>query len=165
MCDYSDTYIVVKGTITAEGTKNVNKRNKKLTFQKNALFRSCMSKINLLTHSLAMQKIEMYNLLECNSNCSMTSGSLWNDYRDDMNDATNEIAANRKLNNNKPTASKSFEYKTKIIGRTPANINTLDTEVVVPLTYLSNFWRFLDLPLINCEVELDLSWTKDCIIS
>ena len=59
------------------------------------------------------------------------------------------------------TTSKSFGYKTKIIGRTLANNNTLDTEVVVPLKYLSNFWRSLNLPLFSC----DLSWSKDCRIS
>ena len=48
---------------------------------------------------------------------------------------------------------------------TPNDNNTLDTEVVVPLKYLSNFLGFLDLPLINCEIELDLSWSNKCIIS
>ena len=51
-------------------------------------------------------------------------------------------------------SSRSFEYETKTIGRTPANNNRLNTEVVVPLKYLSNFWRSLELPLINCELEL-----------
>ena len=58
--------------------------------------------------------------------------------------------------NNSKTKSKSFEYKAKVIGRTPDDNNTLDAEVVVPLKYLSNFWRFLNLSLINCEIELDL---------
>ena len=70
-----------------------------------------------------------------------------------------------KINNNKAIASKSFEYKTKIIERTPDANNTLNAEVVAPLKYLNNFWRFLDLPLISCEIELDLSWSKECIIS
>ena len=70
-----------------------------------------------------------------------------------------------KINNNKTIASKSFEYKTKIIGRTLDANNTLNAEVVVPLKYLNNFWRFLDLPLISCEIELYLSWSKECIIS
>ena len=46
----------------------------------------------------------------------------------------------------------------KIIGRTPVDNNTLDGEVVVPLKYFSNFGRFFDLSLINCEIELDLLW-------
>ena len=61
--------------------------------------------------------------------------------------------------------SESFKYNTKIIGRTPDDNNTLEREFAVPLKYLSNFWRFLDLPLINCEIELDLSWSKECILS
>ena len=48
---------------------------------------------------------------------------------------------------------------------TPNNNNILDTEVVVPLKYLSNFWRSLDLPLTNCEIEVDLPRSKGCIIS
>ena len=65
------------------------------------------------------------------------------------------------MNNNKITASKSLEYKTKLKGSTPNNDNTLDVEVVAPLRYLSNLWRSLDLSLINCEIELHLSWTKE----
>ena len=61
--------------------------------------------------------------------------------------------------------SKSFEYKAKLIGSTPDDNNTLDAEVFVPLKCLSNFWRSLDLPLINCKIELGFSWSKDCIIS
>ena len=56
-------------------------------------------------------------------------------------------------------------YKTKIIGSTPADNNTLHTDFVVPLKYLSNFWRSLDLLIINCEIKLDLSWSRHCIIS
>ena len=40
----------------------------------------------------------------------------------------------------------------------------LNVEVTISPKYLSNFWRFLDLPLINCEIELDLSWAKDCVL-
>ena len=94
----------------------------------------------------------------------LASGSLWNYYRDEINDSGNESndADNYRINNNKTTASKCFEYKTKIIGRTP-NDNILDTEIVVPLKYLSNFWRSLDFSLINCEIELDLSWSRYCV--
>ena len=41
---------------------------------------------------------------------------------------------------------------------------TLNIEVTISFKYLSNFWRSLNLPLINCEVELDLSWAKDCVL-
>ena len=88
-------------------------------------------------------------------------------YSDEVNDSANENndASNYRINNNKITASKSFENKTKIIGKTPNDNDILDVEVVIPLKYLSNFGRSLDLPLINCEVKLDLSWSRYCIIS
>ena len=64
----------------------------------------------------------------------MTSGSLWNDYRDETDDDVNENDGNNnKINNNKTITNKSFEYKIKIIGRAPDNNNTVDAEVVVPL--------------------------------
>ena len=71
----------------------------------------------------------------------MTSKSLWNYYRDDINDDADEIVANNRVNNNnnKKTISKSFEYKQII----PANNKTLNTEVVVPLKYLSFFGDLL----------------------
>ena len=50
-------------------------------------------------------------------------------------------------------------------GRKPANNDELNTEVIVPLKYLSNFWRSVDLPLISREKEFDLTWSKDCLIS
>ena len=75
-----------------------------------------------------------------------------------MKDAANENSAdNCRINNKKTVTSKSFKYKTKIIGGTSDDENTLDTEVAVPLEYLSNLRRSLGLPLINCEIELDLS--------
>ena len=78
----------------------------------------------------------------------MASGRLWNYYRDEVDDDANENdAANNRINKNKTTTSKSFEYKTKLIGNMPNNNNILDAEVVVPLKYLSNFWRSLDLTL------------------
>ena len=80
----------------------------------------------------------MYNLLEYSGNYSMTSGSLWNYCRDGINDDANEIVNNR-INNNKTIASKSFEYKTKLIRSKPDHNSILGAEVVVPLKYLSNF--------------------------
>ena len=86
----------------------------------------------------------------------MMAGTLWNYDRDHANE--NNDTGNYRINNMKATASKSSEYKTKLIGPEPANTNTLNTEVVVPLKYLSNFLRYLDLPLL--EIELHLSWSR-----
>ena len=68
---------------------------------------------------------------------SMTSGSLWNYYRDEVNYSANENndANNCRIKNNKATTSKSFEYKTNIIGSTLNNNSRLNTEVVVPWKY------------------------------
>ena len=99
----------------------------------------------------------MYNLLEYSNNYSVTSGNLRNYHSDEVNDSENNDGNNFRIYINKTTRSKSFEYKTKLIGTAPDDGGRLDAEVVVPLKYLSNFWRSLDLPLINCEIELDLS--------
>ena len=93
----------------------------------------------------------MYNLTEYSENYSKTSGSLWQYYKDDPND---------NLGN-----SKSFKSEVKITGKTPNNGNTKDVEIIVPLKYLSNFWRTLEMPLINCEINLILTWSKDCVIT
>ena len=109
----------------------------------------------------------MYNLLEYSGNYSMTSGNLWNYYRHEVNDSANENndTNNYRTNNNKTTTSKYFEYKTSLIGSTPINNNGLKAEVVFPFKYLSNFWRSLDLVLVNCEIKLDLTWSKYCVTS
>ena len=92
------------------------------------------------------------------------SGIFWNYYRDEINDDENENDANENmLNNSKTMTSKSLKYKTKIIGTTPDNGNRLNAEVVVPLKYLSDIWKSLDLLLINCE-KLYLSWSGYCVI-
>ena len=103
--------------------------------------------------------MQMYNLLEYSDNHSMASGRLWNNYRDKVNDSVSEnnVANNYRINNNKTTTSKSFEYKTKLIGSTPNNNSRLNAEVVVLLKYLSNFWRSLNLPSINYVIKLDLT--------
>ena len=61
--------------------------------------------------------------------------------------------------------SKSFKSKIKITGKTPAADNRKDVEIIVSLKYLSNFWRTLEMHLINCEVNLILTWSKDCVIT
>ena len=133
----------------------------------NAPFRSCISKVNntFIDNAEDLDIVtSMYNLLEYSKNYSMTSGSLWNYYRDEINDDANENVNNR-INKIKIRTSKSFECKTKLIGNMPNDNNILDPEVVVLLKYLSNFWRFLDLTLIKREIELDLPWSKECVTS
>ena len=93
----------------------------------------------------------MYNLIEYSDNYSKTSGSLRQYYKDDPSENI--------------TQSGSFKSKIKVTGKTPAAGNTKDVEIIVPLKYLSNFWRTLEKPLINCEINLVLTWSKDCVIS
>ena len=85
----------------------------------------------------------MYNLIEYSDNYSKTSGSLWQYYKDEPND---NIAD-----------SESFKSKVKVTGKTPAAGNTNDIEVIVPLKYLSNFWRTLEMSLINFAVNIFLN--------
>ena len=142
----------------------MNRRNKKLTFKNNAPFRLCISKIsNAFIGNAEDLDIVIYNSLEYSDSYSMTSGSLWNYYRDEMNHFANgnNDANNSGINNNKTATSKSFDYKTKLIGSTLNNDSRSDVEAVVQSKYL----RSLDLLLINCEIELDLSWSRYCVIS
>ena len=120
--------------------------NKKLTSNDNAPFKSCISKIsNPFIDNVDNLDIVMstYNLLEYSGKYSMTSWNLWNYYKNEVNDNANknDYADNYRINSNKTTTSKSFEYNTKILGSIPNNNSSLDTEVVVPLKYLRNFCR------------------------
>ena len=95
----------------------------------------------------------MYNLIEYSDNYSDTPGSLWQFKRDELNNDNINTAL---ADNNAP----SFKYKTSIIGNTDvdgANSKKDDVKLAVPLKYLSNFWRSLDMPLITCKVELSLT--------
>ena len=92
----------------------------------------------------------MYNLIEYSDNYSKTYGSLWQYYKDEPGDNLAD--------------SESFKSSVKITGNTPNSGNTKDVEVIVPLQYLSNFWKTLEMPLINCEVNLVLTWFADCAI-
>ena len=89
---------------------------------------------------------------------------MWNYYRGEINDDANENT-NNMINNNKTITSKFIENETKVIRSTPNNNNILDAELAFRKKYLSNFWRSLDLRLIKCKTELDLSWSKECIIA
>ena len=93
----------------------------------------------------------MYNLIEYGDNYSKISGSLQQYHKDDPNDNI--------------TQSESFKSKTKITGKTPAAGNTKDIEIIVPLKYLCNFGRTLEMPVINCKVNLILTWSPTCVIS
>ena len=103
LCDFSDAYIVVKGTITVTDPDNA-KRNKSVAFKNNAPFINCISKINGVKIDNAEDLdvvMPMYNLLEYSKNYRKTTGSLWNYYRDEP---SNPLSSD----------SESFKYKASI---------------------------------------------------
>ena len=102
----------------------------------------------------------MNNLIEYSDNYAKTSGSLWQ-YCLDIPALDNNNNAIVDFTENNLTDS--FNFKVKMIGQT-GNDGTKDVEIVVPLKYLSNFWRTLEMPLINCEVNLILTWSSTCVI-
>ena len=105
----------------------------------------------------------MYNLLEYSKNYEKSSGSLFNYYRGEPNEA--EIANDNGAINISIRNSKSFDYKSKIVGILAAGeLEKDDVEIAIPLKYVGYFWRSLDIPLINCEIKLVLSWYKEYVL-
>ena len=176
--------VLVNGTITVAGNQPRDRQNRPLILKNNAPFVSCITRINneLIEDADDLDIVmPMYNLLEYSINYIKTIGSLYNYYRDQLNDDAN---LNNFANNN-VVSSNSFQYKNKIMGNThnvdstivPAaggarvanpnydanNSGKKNVELAMPLKYLGNFWRALDIPLINCEVSLELKWNKNCV--
>ena len=153
-CDCSNVYIVAKRTITVEGAQNRDKHSRNLVLKNNAVFIPCISKINnaLIDNVEDLDTVmPMYNLLEDSNNYTKTSGSLWNYYKDILTDPI--------------TNSESFKCKTSITGKTANDGNTKDVEFFVPLKHLGRFRKSLNIPLINCEVNLILTCPKNCVLT
>ena len=165
LCDYSDAYVWVKGTITVTNPNNNVNFDRRLTLKNNAPFISCISKINgeLVENAEDLHIVmPIYNLLEYSKNYEKTLGSLFNYYRDEPKEHTigeGDNAINISIRN-----SKSFDYKAKIPGSLAAGELEKNVEIAIPLKNLGNFWRSLDIPLINCEITLILSWYKKCVL-
>ena len=166
LCDYSDAYILVKGTISVDNTAAagaaVNNNDRKVIFKNCAPFTNCISEINNTQVDNAKDidiVMAMYNLIEYSDNYAKTTGSLWQYCKDipARNDDNKIIVFTR----NNFTDSSNF--KVKFTGQT-GNNGTKDVEIMVPLKYLSNYWRTLEMPLINCEVNLILTWSSTCVI-
>ena len=163
LCDYSDAYILVEGTITVAGNNLRDRKNRPLILKNNAPFVSCITRINgeLIEDADDLDIVmPMYNLLEYSKNYIKTIGSLHNYYRDELSDD----ADNNNFNNIKVVNSNTFKYKNKLINNTN-NAGIKDIELAIPLKYLGNFWISLNIPLISCEVSLELKWDKNCVIS
>ena len=100
--------------------------------------------------------VPMYNLTEYSDNYSDTSGSLSGFKRDDITNNANVA--------NDDNAS-SFKYKASLITNTKADGIKKGVKIAVPLKYLSNSWRLLEMPLINCKVKLSLKWIENCVLT
>ena len=164
--DYSDPYILVKGTISVNNTAAagaaVNNINKKVIFKNCAPFTNCIREISSTQIDNAKDLdivMSMYNLIEYIDNYAKATGSFWQYCKDiparnNNNEITEFIAGN---------TTDSFNFKSKITGQTE-NDGTKDVEIMVSLKYLSNFWRTLEMPLINCEVDIILTWSSICVL-
>ena len=139
----------------AEGAA-ANNAAKKVIFKNCAPFTNCISKINNIQIENAQYidtVMPMYNLTEYSDNYSKTSGSLWQYCKDipAVNNAGNIVDFTA------TNTTDSFKFKTKITSQTNNDGEINGVEIMVPLKYLSNFWGTLQIPLINCEVELILN--------
>ena len=144
-------------------------KNRSLAFKNNAPFISSISKINNAVidnaEDLAIV-MPMYNLFHYSKNYRKTQDSLWNYYRDEPVDNNSPTLI---YNADPITNSTSFKYKSSIIGKALNNNhddnNPNKAGIIVPLKHLSSFWETLNMPLINCEVNLILTWSKNYVLT
>ena len=170
LCDYAEAYILVDGTIRAEGAAVVT--NTRLALKNCAPFTKCNLEIND-EHVDRAENLDivmpMYNLIEYSGNYQDSSATLYQYKRDEPPDNNVNLTADN---------STSFKYNVNLLGNpnavvTPApaagvdpnGISRLNVKVFVPLKYLSNFFRSLEMPLINCKIKLNLTWKKECVLS
>ena len=151
--------ILVTGNITVAANNDTD-----VTFNNCVLFSTCTTKINDVFVDEANHiyiAMPMYNLIEYSDNYSDTPGSLWQIKRDEVPASDVDLS----INNSQP-----FKYKAALLGKTADAVNNTDSSVkdakiVVSLKYLSNFWRSLEMLLINCKVYVELNWIEECILS
>ena len=149
--DYSDAYILVIGNIQNKPANSV------VAFKNCAPFRTCDVTINDKHVEKAGDLdivMPMYNLLEYSDNYQDSTGSLYQFKRDEPPDDNVDVANN----------TSSLVYKSKLISGTDDN-NVNNIKLVVPLKYVSSFFRSLEMPIINCKIDLELTWHKDYMIS
>ena len=163
MCDYAEAYILVDGTIRAAAA-NANTRS---ALKNCGPFTKCNLEINE-EHVDTAENLDivmpMYNLIEYSDNYQDSSATLYQYKRDEPpeDDAVADLTADN---------SSSSRYKIELLGNVTevagnaAGVRRLNVKIVVPLKYLSNFFRSLEMPLINCKIELNLTWKKECVLS
>ena len=163
LCDYAEAYILVDGTITAEAANAASPAATTLALKNCAPFTKCNLEIND-EHVDTAENLDitmpMYNLIEYSDNYQDSSATLYQYKRDEPPEANaiNDLTTN---------TSSSFKYKVKLLGNPvlDGNIAKRSVKVVVPLKYLSNLFRSLEMPLINCKIKLNLTWKKKCVLS
>ena len=163
MCDYAEAYILVDGTIRATNANNATR----LALKNCAPFTKYNLEIND-EHVDTAENVDIvmpvYNLIEHPDNYQDSSATLYQYKRDEP--AEDNAAADLTANN-----SDSLKYKIKLLGNVTevagdaAGLRRLNVKVIVPLKYLSNFFRSLEMPLINCKIKLNLTWKKECVLS
>ena len=159
MCDYPEAYILVDGTIRA--ANNV-KNDTRLALKNCAPFTKCNLEIND-EHVDTAENLDivmpMYNLIEYSDNYQDSSATLYQHKRDEPpDDIDNNLTTN---------TSSSFKYKVDLLDNPDIlnNVARRNLNIVVPLKYLSYFFRSLEMPLINCKIKLNLTWKKECVLS
>ena len=159
LCDYAEAYILVDGTIRGTGGNN----NTRLALKNCAPFTKCNLEIND-EHVDTAENLDItmpvYNLIEYSDNYQDSSATLYQYKRDEPPEAN-------AINDLTTDTSSSFKYKVELLGNPvlDGNIAKRSLKVVVPLKYLSNFFRSLEMPLINCKIKLNLTWKKECVLS
>ena len=159
MCDYAEVYLLVDGTIKAAAADN----NTRLALKNCAPFTKCNLEIND-EHVDTAENLDivmpMYNLIEYSDNYQDSSATLYQYKRDEPpeDDAVADLTADN---------LSSFKYKINLLGNPVVanNVARRNVKVVVSLKYLSNFFRSLEMPLINCKIKLNLTWKKECALS
>ena len=160
LCDYAEAYILVDGTIIGTGGDN----NTRLALKNCAPFTKCNLEIND-EHIDTAENLDivmpMYNLIEHSDNYQDSSATLYQYKRDEPPEAN-------AIDNLTVDNSNSFKYKVSLLGNPVVadNIAKRSVKVVVPSKYLSNFFRSLEMPLINCKIKLKFNMEKRmCIIN
>ena len=159
LCDYAEAYILVDGTIRAAAANG----NTRLALKNCAPFAKCNLETNY-EHVDTAENLDitmpMYNLIEYSDNYQDSSATLYQYKRDEP--PKGDPIPNLAVDN-----SSSFMYKVNLLGNPVLDgaIAKRSVKVVVPLKYLSNFFRSLEMPLINCKIKLNLTWKKECVLS
>ena len=165
-------HILVKGSIIIAGdagpptrrtdvqliaARRTDERNK-VVFKSFASFINCICEINNteIDNTVDIDEVmPIYNLIEYTDNYSKTPGGLWQYYRDMYGEEEDTAIAD----------SESFKSMVKITVKIPAAGDRKNVETAVPLKYLRNFWITLEMPLINSEINLILTWSSTCVIT